>query len=90
MLVRPRCRGFLFLYNVGRSLHRRTLLKVMRMALVQAGMNKFSFNTHSFRMGHTTDLALSRVSPDKIRMISRWSSDAYLKYIKPSCISLPL
>ncbi len=51
MLVQPRCRSFLFLDNVGRPLHRRTLLKVMRMALVQAGMNKFSLNTHSFRMG---------------------------------------
>ncbi len=51
MFVRPRCRGFLFLDNVGRSLHRRTLLKVMRMALVQAGINMFSFNAHSLRMG---------------------------------------
>ncbi len=88
MLVWPRCRGVFFLDNVGRLLHRRTLVKVMKLALVQAEMNKFSLNAHSLRTGSITDLALRGVSADKIRIMGRWSSDAYLKYIKPPCINL--
>ncbi len=69
---------FFFVDNVGRPLRWRTLVKVL--ALVKTGMNKCSFNTHSFRFG---------ISAHKIRMTGRWSSDAYLKYIEPSIINLP-
>lgn len=35
---------------------------------------------HSFRIGGTTELLLAGVPPDVVRMMGRWSSDAFLRY----------
>lgn len=36
--------------------------------------------SHSFRIGATTELLLAGVSPDVVRAMGRWSSDAFHKY----------
>lgn len=35
---------------------------------------------HSFRIGGTTELLLAGVSPDVVKAMGRWSSDAFLRY----------
>ncbi|KAF9228530.1 hypothetical protein BS17DRAFT_643891, partial [Gyrodon lividus] len=35
---------------------------------------------HSFHIGGTTELLLARVTPDVIKALGHWSSDAFLHY----------
>lgn len=35
---------------------------------------------HSFRIGGTTKLLLANVAPDVVKLMGRWSSDAFLRY----------
>jgi hypothetical protein len=35
---------------------------------------------HSFRIGGTTELLVAGVPPDVVKMMGRWSSDAFLTY----------
>lgn len=35
---------------------------------------------HCLRIGGTTHLLLSRIPPDVVKLLSRWSSDAFLRY----------
>ncbi|KAI9464639.1 hypothetical protein HD554DRAFT_2026301, partial [Boletus coccyginus] len=39
-----------------------------------------SFSGHSFCIGGTTELLLSRVPPDVVKALGHWSSDAFLCY----------
>ncbi len=87
--VRPKGNVLLFVDRAGRNLTRSMLVRVMKVIFSQAHLDTTLFNTHSFRTGRTTDLAAKGVSAEKIRVIGRWSSDAYMKYIRPSCLNLP-
>ena len=46
------------------------------------GVEKGDFGTHSIRSGGAMAMALDDVPPFRIMMIGRWSSDAFLKYIR--------
>lgn len=37
---------------------------------------------HSFRIGGTTSLLVSGVDPTVVKKMSRWSSDAYFRYLR--------
>lgn len=65
---------------------RQKLLAVLKHHLTLAGHNPAHYNTHSFRIGKTTDMASRGIPYPKIAMAGRWNSSAYLKYIKPSSI----
>ena len=41
-----------------------------------------SLNTHSFRIGGASALAATGVSDSEIRILGRWSSDSFLRYIR--------
>jgi hypothetical protein len=45
---------------------------------------------HSFRIGGTTELLISRVPPDIVKMMGRWSSDSFLQYWHSLEIIAPL
>ncbi|KAH7926292.1 hypothetical protein BV22DRAFT_983550, partial [Leucogyrophana mollusca] len=45
---------------------------------------------HSFRIGGTTTLLLSGVSPDVVKAMGRWSSDAFLRYWRSLELVVPL
>ncbi len=46
------------------------------------GVEKGDFGTHSIRSGGAMAMALDDVPPFRIMMIGRWSSDAFLRYIR--------
>jgi hypothetical protein len=69
--------------------NRSRFVRVLKIALIQAELPTELYNAHSFRIGRTTDLALEGFSSEMIRLLGRWSSDAYLRYIRPDCLSLP-
>ncbi len=89
LLIRSKLNGVFFIDGVANPVNRTMLVRVIKKVLIQANLDPANFGTHSFRAGRTTDLALEGVSADRIRLIGRWESDAYLKYIRPACINLP-
>ena len=65
---------------------RQMLLSILQQCLIRAGLSLDSYNTHSFRIGKTTDLVKHGMSYPKISLIGRWKSKAFLHYIKPQTI----
>ena len=47
-------------------------------------MDPSQFNTHSFRIGADTSAKQADVSDSHLRVLGRWNSDAYLKYVRLS------
>ena len=88
-MLRPKIIGNFFIDTVGQSLDRCKFVKCLKEALVFAGYDNSRYNSHSIRIGRTTDLAMAGISHEKIRIIGRWSSDAYMRYIRPSEVVLP-
>ena len=72
----------LFIFKDGSNVkgsHFRTLLKL---TLKRLNINHELFNTHSFRIGKTTDLFKAGYSVEAIKQIGRWTSNAVYRYIK--------
>lgn len=88
--ISPGSTGNLFKNVLGSEITRNDLVKVIKQSLELLRIEPSLFNSHSLRIGRTTDLALAGVSVEKIKMVGRWSSNAYLKYIRPSEVKLPV
>ena len=54
----------------------------VRAALQSAGLPYQNFAGHSFRIGAATTAAKAGIEDSTIRMIGRWSSAAFLAYIR--------
>lgn len=78
--------GPAFCYSNGTSITRDQLQTTLHKLLTLSGYNSKLYNTHSFRIGKTTDLAKHGYSYSQIAQIGRWKSTAYLRYIKPTKI----
>lgn len=48
------------------------------------------FTSHSFRIGGTTHLLRSGISPEVVKRAGRWSSDSFLRYWRDDTIIVPL
>lgn len=71
-----------------RCLTRRKFLARCNDVWTSAGLD--SFTGHSFRIGGTTELLLSKVPPDVVKALGRWSSDAFLQYWRSLELLAPL
>jgi len=89
LLLRGQNSGFLFLSSCNSVITRRQFCSALKSCLDKAGYNSSSYNTHSFRIGRTSDLAFSGTPVETIKATGRWSSDAYKKYIKTDIFHLP-
>ena len=63
------------------------MVKALRAAVVAVGEEKLGFKkedigTHSIRSGAAMSMALDQLPAYSIMMIGRWSSDAFLRYIR--------
>eukprot|EP00957_Ditylum_brightwellii_P207179 15351855-Ditylum_brightwellii.AAC.1 len=70
-----------------KCLSQMTLLKEFRSAVVAIGEDKLGFKaedvgTHSIRSGAAISMFLDNVTVFLIILVGRWSSDAFLKYIR--------
>lgn len=77
--LRPPLAGPLFMYDDGSFLTRRRLS-----SFVQACFPGINVNTHSFRIGGASAAASAGIADSSIKILGRWSSDAYLRYIRYS------
>ncbi len=86
MLVYLACRGsspgFLFKFADGRPLTRQRMVDKLRSALTSAGIDCRRFSGHSFRIGAATTAAAKGIQDATIKMLGRWESTAYQRYIQ--------
>ena len=82
MAVRPARQGPLFVYMDGTPLTRDKLVETVRRTLQQAGISPAGYSGHSFRIGATTTAAQAGLEDSVVKMLGRWESSAYLRYIK--------
>ena len=73
--------GPLFVCDDGRPLTPGLVNKWLRAILSSAGVVG-NYSSHSFRIGAATSAALAGVPDHLIKVLGRWSSDAYLTYIR--------
>ena len=77
-----------FCHEGGQPITRTYMMSRLRELVALSSFSHKRLNTHSFRIGRTTDLVLKGgVSDAYIRHVGRWSSNAYLKYVR-SIVSL--
>ena len=88
--LRSQTPGPLFLLETGSPLDRATIAKYLSSSLANSGLQSNLFSTHSFRVGRATDLALSGVSESLLRETGRWSSNAFMKYLRFNVFTVPL
>ena len=73
-----------YLFKVGdKPLTRKVIISALDTLTKRCGFQG-KFSGHSFRKGGATSLALAGCPDSFIRVMGRWSSDAYLRYIKLS------
>ena len=65
---------------------RHEISNLLKRQLRLLNYNPNHYNTHSFRSGKATDMAMHGASDAQISTFGRWSSNAYKKYIKPHII----
>jgi len=72
----------LFLFRNGAPLSRALFVKRTRLCLSLIGINDQAYSSHSYRVGGATTAAAAGLADWEIKLMGRWSSDAYLRYIK--------
>ena len=82
MAVRPPTGGPLFVNTNGSPLTPVQLVHYVRMALKQKGWDVSHYSGHSFRIGAATTAAAMGVPIPTIKMLGRWESEAYTRYIR--------
>ena len=66
----------------GRGLTRQFFSTVLDNLLAELNRDTKSYNTHSFRIGAATSAKTANLPDTYIKMLGRWKSDAYQRYIK--------
>ena len=89
LVNRGDCNGPLFLTSTGKLLTRSYYSSVLKSSIRSINIPADRYNTHSFRIGRATDLAMMGSPIHVIKAAGRWRSDAYLKYIRMDQISFP-
>ena len=81
--------GPLFVFTDGSPVTRQHYANFVKTAADFIGLNPAEYNTHSVRIGRATDLATSGTPHEIIKKTGRWSSSAYLNYIRLDNFVLP-
>lgn len=80
--IRPATASPFFIFRDGTPLTREKLVAAVRNALSQLGISTAHYSGHSFRVGAATTAAHSGLSADTIKMLGRWESSAYERYVR--------
>ena len=79
---RSKPRPYLFKLANGRPLTKSCFTNKIRAGLQAVGLPESDFAGHSFRFGAATAAANAGVEDSTIQMLRRWSSAAFLSYIR--------
>jgi hypothetical protein len=80
--IRPPTVGPFFVFKDGSTLTRDRLVVALRGALAVAGVNSEQYSGHSFRVGAATTAARAGINEATIKMLGRWESAAYERYVR--------
>ena len=72
----------LFVFEDDSILRRRSLVRLLKVLLSNAGVDSSLYAGHSFRIGGATDLASRGVPDHEIQAAGRWTSDAFKRYVR--------
>ena len=87
LLVRPKVKGPLFCKIDGSYVSRDQFVTVLKKSLNCLNVDSTHFNSHSFRIGRCTDLSQEGYSESQIKLIGRWNSSSYKKYVRPNIVN---
>ena len=87
--LRPNSSGPLFIFRDASPVTRPHYANAIKLCTSMLGLDQVYYNTHSVRIGRATDLAIAGVDHETIKTTGRWSSSAYLKYIRLDTFTLP-
>ena len=90
LAIRPNVPGFLFITHSGKLVQSVEVTAVIQEYAAKLGLNPSDYNTHSLRIGRTTDLALQGHGEASIKSIGRWGSNAYMKYVRLQGLDMPV
>lgn len=78
----------LFLFSNGEILQKSRFVSDTRHFLNLIGLDSTQFSGHSYRAGSATSAALAGLADWEIKVLGRWSSQAYQEYIRtsPQCL----
>lgn len=88
LVKRGNAPGPLFHFASGTPLTRANFVGELKRAINAIGMNAERFSGHSFRAGAATTAANNGMADVHIKLLGRWKSLAYQRYIKPSPANL--
>ncbi|MEW8547621.1 MAG: tyrosine-type recombinase/integrase [Candidatus Thiodiazotropha sp.] len=74
--------GFLFRHRDGSPLTRAQFSGVLSKVLHVAGLSSGRYRPHSFRIGRASELAVQNVPEESIKLMGRWTSGAYRRYLR--------
>ncbi|XP_035667311.1 uncharacterized protein LOC118409987 isoform X1 [Branchiostoma floridae] len=80
--LRGRNPGYLFQRRDGCPVTSDNFAKALRACVLQVKLDPQKYTSHSFRIGAATQAALQGVSDSNLRLLGRWTSDAFKKYIR--------
>ena len=78
----PSSRGASIYVADGSPLTRDRLVDAVRQALGQAGISAAGYSAHSFRIGAATTAAQAGIKDSVVKMLGRWESSAYQRYMQ--------
>ena len=84
--LRGNKKGPFFLKN-GKAVKGKLISTVLKATLKHLHLDPGQYNTHSLRIGRGTDMFNRNINILKIKKFGRWTSDAYMNYIKPLGVS---
>ena len=80
--IRREVAGPLFMFSDSSPLTRTKLISAVQRALAQAGFDTAGYTGHSFRIGAATTAAQAGIEDSVIKMLGRWESGAYHRYLR--------
>ena len=81
--------GPLFIFPDGSPVPRNFFVSRLRQCLIFAGLDPTLYKSHSFRIGGASHYAELGYSDSQIRLLGRWKSDAFKRYIRSQRIHPP-
>ena len=72
-----------------KCISRYSVNRVLKDCLRKRGYDTPRFNTHSFRVGRASDLAIKGASERLIKETGRWNSNAFIDYLRFDLFQLP-
>ena len=88
IVKRGKTPGAFFLFPDGTPLTKAKFIEIMRNAVGELGLPKEHFAGHSFRIGAATAAARAGMEDSLIMTLGRWSSAAFLRYIRTPTAAL--